>query len=539
MTQHTDKFLSLHEACAHFANATSLRELADTVCRAIVEAGLFREAVLVSADSNFVIINAGVFADEPRLDVLRGALMRWLGRPLQPFQFGYKTEFVRHSTSITRRSGGSDLGVDDSGAFEQLVTPLEGPDKRVFGYLSLCRPPSGLAPDESIIRLVEIVAAHAAVQLFTRSKSDEQHKLLEAAERRALERTQELRAHQERFTRLANAVGDIVIIADEQLNITYLNEAFTRELGFAREEILGRNLRRFLEEQVTDTGSMGTLQRMVDPSDQSVRQAVLGFRNKAGQSKSMQMRVAQAPGGRAIMLVARDASEQEMLMSHLLMHEMQAAGGRAAASIAHEINNPLQAVLTQIGALQSLQNLPDGAREPLERVRGAVDRIRVLARGLLTLSAPKARNLQRVSLNSIVQKTIELMRLQMQEARVAVDLTLDAQLGDILGDAGELQQLILNLVINAMEAMPTGGTIFILTKQQQDSVSLSIRDEGTGIPADLSDRIFKPFVTSKQNGSGLGLYICQGIAERHQAQIKLVMTGESGTVFQLIFPSAL
>jgi PAS domain S-box-containing protein len=533
--------VKLLDACAHFGFVSGTNELLDELCRAVVEAQLFREAVVVVGDANFVTQAAGAHADEARLRILRAELKTWVNSPLRPFDFSYRTERVRQSWTMTPGLSHENPTVSEARlGVEQFVTPLQIPGGRVLGFLAVCRTPSGQSPVTEVIELLEIVAKHGTAHLMQRLQIDEWRKREQDADEKLHERTQELRIAQERFSRLANAVADIVVIADEQLTVTYLNEAFAGTLGYGREEFLGRNLRRMLEDFSTNAEELQALNRQLDPGDSGLRFTTLHVRVKDGGTRALHIRIAPLSGahsGKGLLLVARDATDHAALFERLIASDRLAASGRAAATIAHEINNPLQAVLTQLGAIGNLPELPTEAREPIERIRGAVDRLRLLSRSLLTLAKPSPHHKERVDLHGAIDDALGLLRVQLQVAEIQVNSVFAAGSIVVEADREELQQMLLNLVLNAVEAMPRGGQLTLTTSAVRSWTELRVRDSGPGIPEDMRERMFEPFVTSKEHGSGLGLYICRGIATRHQARIELESTGSSGTTFVVRFPA--
>jgi signal transduction histidine kinase len=205
--------------------------------------------------------------------------------------------------------------------------------------------------------------------------------------------------------------------------------------------------------------------------------------------------------------------------------------GEMAAGIAHEIRNPLTSVR---GFLQMSKFKRDIlSLEHIELMMGELDRANGIITEFLTLAKNKVNDKAQKHLNKIL---IALFPLIQAEALLS-DKHVLLELGDcpeLYLDEKEIRQLILNLVLNGLEAMSSGGTLTIKTYSEEQSVVLEIRDQGVGIKPELLEKIGTPFFTTKDKGSGLGLAICYSVAERHHAVID-VKSGDHGTVFSIRF----
>jgi signal transduction histidine kinase len=173
-------------------------------------------------------------------------------------------------------------------------------------------------------------------------------------------------------------------------------------------------------------------------------------------------------------------------------------------------------------------------REAIEIMIEELDRINDIITAFLTISQKNHHRTKLMSLNECIGGVLQLIVAD----AVQNDVFLDTQLEptpDIMIDKGEIKQLVLNLTRNAIQAMPSGGTLTVHTFEDVNGVNLVVRDEGGGIPPEIFDKIGTPFLTTKDNGTGLGLGVCYSIAERHNARIT-VDTSSEGTSFHVTFP---
>jgi two-component system NtrC family sensor kinase len=206
----------------------------------------------------------------------------------------------------------------------------------------------------------------------------------------------------------------------------------------------------------------------------------------------------------------------------LIQAEKMAIAGRLTASIAHEINNPLQSVnncLHLAGrnelSFEDRQNYLDLAKEELGRLMQTVQR-------MLDFYRPGALDRQPTNIHELLNKVISLMEKQFRDHAVQVHLSYAADLPYVYVVGDQIQQVFLNLALNAIEAMPNGGDLMIETSYSQDQVKIIFQDTGAGVPASKRKTIFEPFVSGKKGGTGLGLAISYGIITAHGGSLELL-----------------
>ena len=256
--------------------------------------------------------------------------------------------------------------------------------------------------------------------------------------------------------------------------------------------------------------------------------------------------------------VEQKTSELRQAHEHALHTEKMASIGKMAAVLAHEINNPLSGILTYSKLLRKWTEREWSASEinPESRagqarhqeIRDALDLIASesrrcgdLVKNLLMFSRSTPMNLQPTDLNQVIDRSLRLVQHQLDLAGIQVAQQLEAGLPLVHCDAAQIEQVLLALIMNAMDAMPQGGNLWVTTSflHEPNRVGIVVRDDGSGIPADLLPRIFEPFLTTKETGRGvgLGLAISRSILERHSGTIEVQSEPGRGTTFSLTLPA--
>jgi signal transduction histidine kinase len=232
----------------------------------------------------------------------------------------------------------------------------------------------------------------------------------------------------------------------------------------------------------------------------------------------------------------REARRRERLAGELRKAEHLAALGRMLAGVAHEVRNPLAAIRSTV---QLWERLPAEARTPesLAAVVGAVDRLNELVGTLLLFARAGHEERRPVGLNAITAETLELVRARADAQGVRIESDLAPDLPAMSGARQAISQVVLNLVANALQAMPGGGELTCRTSAAGGRVELAVSDTGPGVPAGVRDRVFEPFSTTRPEGTGLGLALCREVARQHGGDVTLDPHGP-GATFRLTLPAA-
>jgi two-component system NtrC family sensor kinase len=215
------------------------------------------------------------------------------------------------------------------------------------------------------------------------------------------------------------------------------------------------------------------------------------------------------------------------------------AVGQLAAGVAHEINNPLTGILAY--AEDMIDDFPIGSehREDLKVIIRETMRCRDIVRNLLNFARQEDPKLETVNPNEVVKQSLLLIEKLPQFRNIVIERKINERIPDIKGDPRQLQQVVLNLMLNAADAMKEKGIIVLLTEydRRHDKCIISVQDNGPGIPENLIDKIFEPFFSTKGT-NGLGLAVCWGIVERHRGIIEVDMPEGGGAAFNVIIPAS-
>jgi signal transduction histidine kinase len=232
-----------------------------------------------------------------------------------------------------------------------------------------------------------------------------------------------------------------------------------------------------------------------------------------------------------------DVTDKIKMERQLVQADKMASLGTLAAGIAHEIRNPMATINLNTQILLRDLALDQEYQVYMRDIQKEVKKIERIISEILEFSKPKPAHLVETKINEVVLSAHELTRLQLRKDDLSVHFELDDSLPPVLIDPAQISQVVINLVLNAMQAMPDSGDLIIKTQLDPRSrrVELLVRDTGMGIPPDDLANIFDPFFTKKPEGTGLGLAIARQILEKNQAAIRVSSEENKGTAFRILF----
>jgi signal transduction histidine kinase len=230
--------------------------------------------------------------------------------------------------------------------------------------------------------------------------------------------------------------------------------------------------------------------------------------------------------------------DQELMFERLARSEKLVAVGQLAAGVAHEINNPLSGSLHCLENLGRVDHDAGRRREYYELMADGISRAQKVVRNLLEFARQHPPDIRPVDLNALTEKSLALVRAPFEQGHVRAVLSFDLGLPHVAADAHQIGQVVMNLLLNALEAMPGGGLCEVETTRCGDECRLRVRDSGHGIGPEVRGRIFDPFFTTKSDGrgSGLGLSVSLGIVERHGGRIEVTSAPGEGASFDVFLP---
>ena len=223
----------------------------------------------------------------------------------------------------------------------------------------------------------------------------------------------------------------------------------------------------------------------------------------------------------------------------LVQSEKMAAVGTLSAGLAHEVKNPLSAVLGYAQLSKRKLSQPDVIKEHLDTIESETRRCNEIIGNLMQFSRQEKGEFEDININSVVEKSVDIVDHQLGLKNVHISKSLGEDIPQIIGNANQLQQVLMNLAINAQQAMePGGGKVDVETSCDSEYVYIAVSDNGPGIPEDVADKIFEPFYTTKKagEGTGLGLSVTYGIIHDHKGDIRVEKSDSGGARFVIQLP---
>lgn len=233
--------------------------------------------------------------------------------------------------------------------------------------------------------------------------------------------------------------------------------------------------------------------------------------------------------------VEEDKEKLQLQLQHV---ERLAFVGELSAGIAHELNEPLARILGFAQLIKKTGSLTDQQGEDIERIIKASLYTREVIKKLMLFSRQMPRQLSTVNLNEVIDNILYFIDVRFQSSGINIIKQLDSRLSRIEADEVQMSQVLVNLITNAVHAMPKGGDIVVTTRNKGKRVLLTLRDTGSGMSKDVADKIFEPFFTTKPagQGTGLGLSVVQGIINSHHGKIAVKSAPGKGSTFEIILP---
>ncbi len=351
----------------------------------------------------------------------------------------------------------------------------------------------------------------------------------------------ELRQREEELTNKVNYLNTLIdnmnelcYTFDRDLTLTFGNQKAQDVTGYSLEEALGRSMSEFVTE-IDKEKVLHEVQGRLEQGNTGSYEHFLICKN----GSELLVKIKSSPIIEndeivGVLVLAEDITQQRKIEKEMTRLGQLHTVGEMAASIGHEIRNPM----TTVQGFLQIMSMNEKLREQqpyFDLMLEELGRANAIITEFLSLAKDKMVDLQCHNINKIVESLAPLLVADAIKGDKHISFML-GNVCDLLLDEKEIRQLILNLVRNGLEAMPAGGGIIIKTAQEIDGVVLSVRDEGVGIAPEIQDQLGTPFITSKENGTGLGLAVCYSIADRHHALLEYE-SSSAGTTFNMKFPT--
>jgi PAS domain S-box-containing protein len=331
---------------------------------------------------------------------------------------------------------------------------------------------------------------------------------------------------------LLEGLEEAVYLFDSSGHLLLAGAPAERLLGKTQLEMTGRTV----EELFPLSSTLGTAIQSAVRHRQPVRDQMVTIPREGNPAQKLllSVQVLARPGEDEIgtLVEVRDVESRRQLERQLDLSSRLAALSRLTGGVAHEIKNPLNAMALQ---LEVLRTKLDGEHPEVAVIAREIKRLDNVVKTFLNFNRPVELEARALDLNEVVSQIVDLVAPEAAAKKVQLDIKLQPGL-NTNGDANLLQQAILNIIKNAMEAMPDGGTLTVRTSRDGGDCRLEIGDSGVGIPPELRDRIFNLYFTTKQNGSGIGLATTFRVVQLHGGTIDFESQPGKGTTFRLRFP---
>ena len=355
------------------------------------------------------------------------------------------------------------------------------------------------------------------------------------------EQTRELKISEQKYRTLFEQAGTAVALIDADEKFIMINKGFEVLSGQSKADIEGRmTLANFLSSETCKKinqlcGREGKYKALSVPI---IQESI--FTDHFGNRKNINLTMSLIPGTLKLLISIVDVTELRELQKRLARSEQLAAIGELSAAIAHEIRNPLVAINTSVGILKSGLNLKGEDQELMNIISEESMRLNKIVDDFLNFARPNEPQLTNTDINELIRETLILLRSNFNN-NIKKNIDLSETLPVIYVDPDQVKQVLMNIIINAIEAMPEGGSLNVSTQHKQNRngnsfLQIEISDTGVGIERSHLKKIFQPFFTNKHQGVGMGLAICERIIQNHGGEINVSSEYGSGSQFMLILP---
>lgn len=339
---------------------------------------------------------------------------------------------------------------------------------------------------------------------------------------------------------IQSTMDAIITINDEQ-QVVQFNAAAETMFGCSVEDAMGQSIDRFLPERYRanhcqHVKSFGETQ--VTDRRMGALGAVSGLRTN-GEEFPIEASISQFKKGkqRLFTVIFRDITERQGLESQLRQTERLADLGTLAAGMAHEIGTPMNVILGRAEYLMR-KTSDESTKKGLTTIVAQVERITKIMNELLSFARQHPIERRPLAMSLVVQDIMDVIQERLEKRGIRLEVDLESNCPKVLADRDQMGQVLLNLVVNAIQSMPGGGILSLRLRLRNDHVHLSVADTGCGIPSEHVPKLFTPFFSTKEvgEGTGLGLTVVHGIIEEHQGSITVDSEPGQGTTFHIHLP---
>ncbi len=345
---------------------------------------------------------------------------------------------------------------------------------------------------------------------------------------------------EEQYRLIVEAAPNGMLLVDENGRIVMANASALRQFGYEREELLGQSVERLIPGPFRSDHRQHHAGFMQAPQARSMGRGreLFGLR-KDGSEFAVEIGLTpiQTTKGSGVVASIVDISERKRLEAQLRQAERLAELGTLASGMAHEIGTPMNVILGRAEYLLH-RTADEGMKKGLATIVTQVERITKVMNQLLAFARRRTPERRAADLSAIVEDSLELFQERIAHSRITVDKMFASPLPSVRADRDQLMQVLINLVMNSLHAMPDGGRLRLSLACEGSYARLEVADTGHGMPEEIRSKVFDPFFTTKEfgKGTGLGLTVVKGIIEEHGGTITLESVVEKGTTFTIRLP---
>ncbi len=415
-------------------------------------------------------------------------------------------------------------------------TPAKIPLTNNFLSIAVCAPESEIEDiiksiynRQFAIQLIIIITIVYTIYIMIKFEKDIQQQLQDEIEKK----TKKLKESQKKYKTLIESAPDMIITTDIEWKIETINKATIERLEKTEKEIIGEKLYEILKWDKLTT-------KKIENQLKKQGKTNIEFQlNRNGNEYIINANITtiDIEYNKEIIVIARDITKLKKLEQQLIYTEKLSSLGLLAAGIAHEINNPLAVAMGFTELL--IENFDQDSEEyqDLKIIIKNINQCKKIVESFLNLSR-KHNVLEPININDIIEQVVNIIKKPLKKEGIETIVKLQESIPIITGNRNEIQQILLNLIINAQDAMPYGGKLYIKTYTKNDKIIIEVKDTGIGIKQEYINKIFDPFFTTKpeSKGTGLGLFITYNIVKKTGASINCYSQENKGTTFTIKIP---
>jgi PAS domain S-box-containing protein len=344
---------------------------------------------------------------------------------------------------------------------------------------------------------------------------------------------------------IVEKAGDAISVVDLGGKVLYWNEGAEKIYGYKKEEVLGKKLSQFLyprdeKLKAEEEKLMGKLMAKVNEGE-VIPNVEVKRQTKEGKEILISMTISPLRNAEGRIVgasrICKDITDLKKAEERLILAERLSSLGELTAGVAHELRNPLAGIKINTQVLSRKKDLPEMEKKLLNSTQEGIEKIQKIVDDMLHFAKPKASHFKEEEINEVVEKSLVILQTKLKKGNIVSVFEQGQELPQVRIDIHQIQQVLINLMLNAIQAMEKGGTLTLRTfPEGEGGVGVEVRDTGVGIARSHLKKIFDPFFTTKSEGTGLGLSISLKILEKHGATIDAISEEGKGSTFTIHFP---